>query len=52
MVNVMGCKKSERHQLNHPNLESAIRPVPHCSDVPLPIFIEFLGLYDDDDDAN
>ena len=52
MVNVMGCKKSDRHLLNYKNLESAIRPVPHCSDVPLPIFTEFLGLYHDQDDAN
>ncbi|KAI6649573.1 hypothetical protein LOD99_6754 [Oopsacas minuta] len=44
MVNVMGCKKSDRHLLNYPNLESAIRPVPHCSDLPVPIFTEFLGL--------
>ncbi|KAI6658736.1 hypothetical protein LOD99_15059 [Oopsacas minuta] len=42
MVNVMGCKKSDRHLLNYPNLESAIRPVPHCSDLPVPIFTEFL----------
>ena len=28
MVNVMGCKKSDRYLLNYPNLESAIRPVP------------------------
>ena len=27
---IMGCKKSDRHLLNYPNLESAIRPVPHC----------------------
>ena len=52
MVNVMGCKKNDRHLLNYPNLESAIRLVPHCSDLPVPIFTEFLGLYDDEDDAN
>ncbi|KAI6654433.1 hypothetical protein LOD99_829 [Oopsacas minuta] len=52
MVNVMACKKSHRHLLNYPNLESAIRPVPHCSDLPVPIFTEFLGLYDDEDGAN
>ncbi|KAI6647375.1 hypothetical protein LOD99_12371 [Oopsacas minuta] len=52
MVNVMACKKSDRHLLNYPNLESAIRPVPHCSDLPVPIFTEFLGLYDDEDGAN
>ncbi|KAI6653849.1 hypothetical protein LOD99_3351 [Oopsacas minuta] len=52
MVSVMGCKKSDRHLLNYPNLESAIRPVPHCSDLPVPIFTEFLGLYDDEDGAN
>ncbi|KAI6647410.1 hypothetical protein LOD99_12406 [Oopsacas minuta] len=52
MVNVMSCKKSDRHLLNYPNLESVIRPVPHCSDLPVPIFTEFLGLYDDEDGAN
>ncbi|KAI6648298.1 hypothetical protein LOD99_12107 [Oopsacas minuta] len=52
MVNVMGCKKSNRHLLNYPNLESAIRPIPHCSDLPVPIFTEFLGLHDDEDGAN
>ena len=51
MVNVKGCKKSDRHLLNYPNLESAIRPVPHC-DLPVPIFTEFLGLYNDEDDVN
>ncbi|KAI6651785.1 hypothetical protein LOD99_5032 [Oopsacas minuta] len=51
MVNVMGCKKSDRHLQNYPNLESAIRPVPHCSDLPVAIFTEFLGLYDDEDGA-
>ncbi|KAI6661417.1 hypothetical protein LOD99_13289 [Oopsacas minuta] len=48
----MGCKKSNRHLLNYPNLESAIRPVPHCSDLPVPIFTEFLVLYNDEDGAN
>ncbi|KAI6650030.1 hypothetical protein LOD99_6245 [Oopsacas minuta] len=51
MVNVMGCKKSNKHLLNFPNLESAIRPVPHCSNIPVPIFTEFLELYHDEDDA-
>ena len=46
MVNVMGYKKSDIHLLNYPNLESAIRPVPHCSDLPVPTFTEFLGLID------
>ncbi|KAI6659517.1 hypothetical protein LOD99_14442 [Oopsacas minuta] len=45
MVNVMGYKKSDRYLLNYPNLESAIRPVPHCSDLPVPIFTEFLNTH-------
>ncbi|KAI6647010.1 hypothetical protein LOD99_9009 [Oopsacas minuta] len=52
MVSIMGCKMSDRHLLNYPNLEFAIRPVPHCSDLPVPIFTEFLGLYDSEDGAN
>ncbi|KAI6651424.1 hypothetical protein LOD99_5231 [Oopsacas minuta] len=52
MVKVMGCKKSDRHLLNNPNLETAIQQVPHCSDLTVPIFTEFLGLYSDEDGAN
>ena len=40
-VNVVGVNKKKRKFLNYPNLPSAIRPVTHSDDIPVPVFKEF-----------
>ena len=40
LVNVKGYNKKNKHCLKYPSIPSAIRPVPHCSDIPVPVFTE------------
>ena len=37
-VNTKGINRKKRNSLVHPNLESAIRPTPHCNEIPVPVF--------------
>ena len=37
-VNTKGINRKNRNSLIYPNLESAIRPIPHCSEIPVPVF--------------
>ena len=37
-VNTKGIKRKNRNSLVYPNLESAIRPIPHCNEIPVPVF--------------
>ena len=37
-VNTKRINKKNRYSLVYPNLESAIRPVPHCNEIPVPVF--------------
>ena len=34
-------KRKNRNSLVYPNLESAIRPIPHCNEIPVPVFKGF-----------
>ena len=37
-VNTKGINRKNRNLLVYPNLESAIRPIPHCNEIPVPVF--------------
>ena len=36
-VNTKGINRKNRNSLVYPNLESAMRPIPHCNDIPVPV---------------
>lgn len=36
----MWLRQKSRHKIVYPSLESAIRPVPHSDDLPIPVFRE------------
>ena len=51
-VSTKGINRKNRNSLVYPNLESAIRPIPHCSEVPVPVFeslpeLELPGIEED-----
>ena len=48
MVNTMGVWKKKRHKIKYLNIFSAIRPVPHSEEVPVPVF-NGLPSWDDKD---
>ncbi|XP_077974510.1 uncharacterized protein LOC144430449 [Styela clava] len=37
-INTKGINRKNRKSLVYPNLESAIRPIPHCNEIPVPVF--------------
>ena len=37
-VNTKGINRKQKNLLVYPNLESAIRPIPHCNEIPVPVF--------------
>ena len=37
-VNTKGINRKNRNSLVYPNLDSAIRPIPHCNKIPVPVF--------------
>ena len=37
-VNTKGINKKKKNPLVYPNLESAIRPIPHCNEISVPVF--------------
>ena len=37
-VNTKGINTKNRNLLVYPNVESAIRPIPHCNKIPVPVF--------------
>ena len=37
-VNTKGINRKSRNSLVYPNLESAIRPIPHCNEILVPVF--------------
>ncbi len=37
-VNTKGINRKNRKWLVYPNLQSAIRPIPHCNEIPVPVF--------------
>ena len=48
MVNTTGVGKKNRHKITYPNIPSAIRPVPHTEEVPVPVFKGLPSLDDKD----
>ena len=46
---IAGFNKKARHKISYPNLDSAIRPVPHSDEVPVPVFDQLPTLEDEDD---
>ncbi len=49
IVKITGFNKKTRHKICYPNLDSAIRPMPHCGEVPVPVFEQLPSLEDEDD---
>ena len=39
-INLTGINKKKRKSLIYPNLPSALRPVAHCDEIPIPVFKE------------
>ena len=37
-VNTKRIKRKKKNPLVYPNLEFAIRPIPHCNEIPVPVF--------------
>ena len=48
LVNAMGVGKKNRRKISYPSISSAIRPVPHSDDLPVPIFKGFSSFEDQD----
>ena len=38
LVNVKGCSRKNKHLIQYPNLDSALRSIPHSDQIPLTIF--------------
>ncbi|CAK8684393.1 unnamed protein product [Clavelina lepadiformis] len=47
LVSVKGYNKKSKHRLKYPNLDSALRPVPHSDEKPLPVFISLPELHEE-----
>ena len=39
-INLTGINKKKRKSLIYPNLHSALLPVAHCDEIPIPVFKE------------
>jgi len=37
-VNTKGINRKNKNLFVYPNLESAIKPIPHCNEIPVPVF--------------
>ena len=51
-VNTKGINRKKKNRLVYPNLESSIRPIAHCNEIPVPVFkgllkLEFNGSEED-----
>ena len=40
-----------RSKIKNPNLDSAVRPIPHSDQLPVPVFTNFHGDSDEDEDV-
>ena len=47
-MKIAGFNKKTQHKISYPNLDSAIRPVPHSDEVPVPVFDQLPTLEDED----
>ena len=50
MVNTEGVGKKNRHKISYPSILSAIRSVPHCEELLVPVFNGFSSCANSDDD--
>ena len=41
IVKLSGTNAKKKHCITYPNLPSAMQPIPHCGQVPVPVFLEF-----------
>jgi hypothetical protein len=48
IVNTKGVGKKNRHMITYPSIPSAIRPIPHCEELPVPVFQGFASSEDAD----
>ena len=44
MTNLVGFNKKNRKNILYPSISSAIRPIPHSDEIPVPVFIELLDI--------
>ena len=47
MTDVAGFSSKSKGNINYPNLPSAIQPIPHSADRPLPLFTSLPELVDE-----
>ena len=47
LVNVKGFNKKNKQHLQYPNIHSAMRPIPHSDEVPVPIFTKLPDIDED-----
>ena len=47
-INLNGINRKNQSSLKYPDLESARRPVPHCDEIPVPVFAELPELSDEE----
>ena len=48
MVDMPGWYQRKKKDWYYPDIESARRPIPHCSEVPVPVFIFLPGITADE----
>ena len=48
-VNVAGFSSKNKSKINYPNISSAMRPVPHSDNIPVPTFYSFTQLFNETD---
>jgi len=51
-MNVTGITSTSKHTVNYPDLPSAMRPVPHSEELPVPKPLEILTFNDDNSDSD
>lgn len=52
IVNMSGWNKHKKKSWYYPDIESARRPVPHCSAIPIPVFTSLQDVSDDETDES
>ena len=50
MVNTKGVGKKNQHKISYASIPLAIRPVPHCEELQVPVFSDFSACENSDDD--
>ena len=51
-INLTGINRKKRKSLLYPNLPSALRPVAHCDEIPIPVFKELPDVPNENLDVN